>query len=179
MKKRIIALIKCKPNKERDVFPNGQNLYESQEILQMVENDGIAWDYLKLIDYSNKNVYESDLRDFHDAKNNLDKYKVILLKPYSYFKEKYWRMKSVIRNLFGDNTTIPLDKTKKETHKQKSLRLEGNRVNMDNFPILLEKSKVQSRPIYWVNLIKAREIAMYPVNYVGKRISGKKETFIS
>lgn len=174
MKKRIIVLIKYKPNEVRDVFPNGEILYESQEILQMVENDGIAWDDLKLIDYSEKNIYQSDLRDFHDDKNELDKYKIILLKPYSYLKDKYSRIKYVIRNIFGDDTTIPLDKTKKETPKQKRLRLVGNRVNVDRFPILLEKTKVQSRQIYWVNLIKTREIAMYPVNYVGKQISGKK-----
>ena len=173
MKKRIIALIKYKPNSLREIFPSGEILFESQEIHQMVDDDGIAWDDLRLIEYSEKGLYESDLRDFHNLKNNLEKYKVILLKPYSYLKDKYQRLKFVIRNIFGDDTTIPLDKTKKETPKQKRLRLAGSNPNMASGNILLENSEDQ-RSIYFVNIIKTRELAMYPVSYVGKQISGRK-----
>lgn len=175
MSKRVLALLKYKNTHRIDTFIRGEELFSSSEVLQMIENDGIAWDDLKLIDYSEKGLYESDLRDFHDVKNNLEKYKVISLKRPSYLKNKYRRMKMIMKNkICSDDTSIPLDKTKKETPKQKRLRIEGNRPNMGNFRILLEKSKVQSRPIYFVNLIKTREFAMYPVGYEGKEISGRK-----
>ena len=80
--------------------------------------------------------------------------------------------------ILSDDTSISLDKTKKETPKQKRLRVEGNRPNLGNIKIVLDKSKVQSKPIYMVNLMKSREVAMYPVSYVGKQISGKKASGI-
>ena len=45
---------------------------------------------------------------------------------------------------------------------------------MESFKILIEKSKVQSRPMYFVNLMKVSDIAVYPPGYIGKQKSGKK-----
>ena len=175
MNKRILALVKYKPDIKREVFPNGEILYESQEIHQVIENDGIAWDSLKLVEYSENNLYESDLKDFNNVKNSLEKYKVILLKRRSYLKARYRKIKSIVQNIIlPDDTSIPIDKTIKETPSQKRIRLEGNRGNMKSFNILFEKSKVQSRPMYFVNLVKARDIAVYPPSYLGKQKSGKK-----
>ncbi|MHA1257583.1 MAG: hypothetical protein ACTSPS_18500 [Promethearchaeota archaeon] len=175
MNKRVLALVKYKPNDKRQVFPNGEILLESQEIHQVVENDGIAWDSLKLVEYSENILYESDLKSFNDLKNNLEKYKVILLKRRSYLEAKYRKMKSIVQNiLLSDDTSIPIDKTIKETPSQKRKRVEGNRGNLESLKILLEKFKVQSRPMYFVNLIKFRDIAVYPPGYTGKQKSGKK-----
>ena len=179
MSKRVLALIKYKNTGKIDTFIRGEELFSSNEVFQMIEDDGIAWDDLRLIDYSKKSVYDSDLQDFHDDKNNIDKYKVILLKPYSSFKDKYRRMKTVIQNkILSDDTSIRLDKTIKETPKQKRLRVEGNRPNMGNIKIVLDKSREQSRPINMVNLMKNREVAMYPPGYKGKQISGNKASGI-
>jgi len=173
MIKRVLALTKYKKTGKINTFIHGKELFSSS--FQMVEDDGISWDDLKVIDYSEKSVYESDLRDFHNAKNNLEHYKVILLKPLSYLKDKYDRMKNKMKNIIlSDDTSIPLDKTIRETPKQKRRRVEGNRPNMGNVKTVLEKSKVESRPINMVNLIKTREVAMYPPGYKGKQISGKK-----
>ena len=93
MTKRVLALTKYKKTGKINTFINGEVLFSSSEVFQMIEDDGIAWDDLRLIDYSKKSVYESDLRDFHDVKNTLENYKVILLKPLSYLKGKYNMMK--------------------------------------------------------------------------------------
>ena len=175
MNKRVLALVKYKPDEKRDVFPNGEILFESQEIHQVVENDGIAWDSLKIVKYSENNLYESDLKDFNNVKNSLEKYKVILLKRPSYLKARYRKIKTIVQNIIlSDDTSIPIDKTIKETPSQKRKRVEGNRGNMESFKILLEKSKVQSRPMYFVNLMKVSDIAVYPPGYIGKQKSGKK-----
>ncbi len=175
MNKRLLALVKYKPDIKREVFPNGEILYESQEIHQVIENDGIAWDSLKLVEYSENNLYESDLKDFNNVKNSLEKYKVILIKRPSYLKARYRKIKTIVQNIIlPDDTSIPIDKTIKETPSQKRIRLEGNRGNLKSINILFEKSKVQSRPMYFVNLVKARDIAVYPPGYLGKQKSGKK-----
>jgi len=175
MIKRVLALTKYKNTGKINTFIHGKVLFSSSEVFQMIEDDGIAWDDLKVIDYSDKSVYESDLRDFNAVKDDLENYKVILLKPYSSFKDKYRRMKTVIQNkILSDDTSIPLDKTIKETPKQKRRRVEGNRPNMGNIKSVLEKSKVESRPINMVNIWKTREVAMYPPGYKGKQISGEK-----
>jgi len=175
MNKRVLALVKYKPDVKRDVFPNGEKLFESHELHQAIENDGITWDSLKLVEYSENNLYESDLKDFNNTKTSLEKYKVILLNRQSYLKARYRKMKSIFQNIFlPDDTSIPLDKSIKETPSQKRKRVEGNRGNFESFRILLEKSKVQSRPMYFVNLMKARDIAVYPPGYLGKQKSGKK-----
>ncbi len=179
MIKRVLALTKYKNTGKINTFIHGKELFSSSEVFQMIEDDGIAWDDLRLIDYSKKSVYESDLRDFHDVKNTLENYKVILLKPLSYLKGKYNRMKYVLKDkILSDDTSIPLDKTKKETPKQKRLRVEGNRPNLNNIKIVLEKSKTESKPINMVNLMKTREVAMYPPGYKGKQISGEKASGI-
>jgi len=175
MNKMVLALVKYKPDEKRNVFPNGEILFESQEIHQVVENDGIAWNSLKIVKYSENNVYESDLNDFNNVKNSLEKYKVILLKRPSYLKARYRQIKTIVQNLIlSDDTSIPIDKTIKEKPSQKRKRVEGNRGNMESFKILLEKSKVQSRPMYFVNLMKVSDIAVYPPGYIGKQKSGKK-----
>ncbi len=175
MNKIVLALVKYKPDEKRDVFPNGEILFESQEIHQVVENDGIAWDSLKIVKYSKISEYEDDLREFNNVKNDLEKYKVILLKRRSYLEAKYRKMKYILQNiLLSDDTSIPIDKTIKETPSQKRKREEGNRGNLESFKILLEKFKIQSRPMYFVNLIKVRDIAVYPPGYTGKQKSGKK-----
>lgn len=179
MIKRVLALIKYNNTDRIDAFNNGEELFSSNEVFQMIEDDGIAWDDLRLIDYSKKRVYDRDLQNFHDAKNELENYKVILLKPYSYFKDKYYRMKTVMKNkILSDDTSIRLDKTIKESPKQKRLRVEGNRPNMGNIKIVLDKSREQSRPINMVNLMKNREVAMYPPGYKGKQVSGSKASGI-
>jgi len=175
MSKRVLALTKYKKTGKINTFIHGKELFSSSEVFQMIEDDGIAWDDLRLIDYSKKSVYESDLRDFHDVKNTLENYKVILLKPLSYLKGKYNMMKYKIKNLIlSADTSIPLDKAIKETPKQKRRRVEGNRPNLNNIKFVLEKSKVESKPINMVNLMKTREVAMYPPGYNGKQISGEK-----
>jgi len=175
MPKRVLALTKYKETGKINTFIHGKELFSSSEVFQMIEDDGIAWDDLKLIDYSKKSEYESDLRDFHDVKNNLENYKVLLLKPVSYLKGKYNMRKIKMKNLIlSDDTSIPLDKTVRETPKQKRKRVEGNRPNLNNIKIVLEKSKVESKPINMVNLMKTREIAMYPPGYKGQQISGEK-----
>ncbi len=175
MIKRVLALTKYKNNGKINTFIHGKELFSSSEVFQMIEDDDIAWDNLRLIDYSDKSVYESDLRIFNEVKDDLENYKVILIKPISYLKNKYKRMKFVMKNkLLSDDTSIRLDKTKKESPKQKRRRVEGNRPNIGNAKIVIDKSKEESRPMYFVNLIKTREVAMYPVGYEGKQISGTK-----
>ena len=55
MSKRVLALIKYKDTEKIDVFIHGEDLFSSSEVLQMIENDGIIWDDLRLIDYSKNN----------------------------------------------------------------------------------------------------------------------------
>ena len=175
MTKRVLALTKYKNTGKINTFINGKELFSSSEVFQMIEDDGIAWDDLRLLDYPKKSVYESDLREFHDVKDDLENYKVILLKPLSYLKGKYDRMKYKMKNkILSSDTSIPLDKTIKESPKQKRRRVEGNRPNMGNIRIVLKKSKVESKPINMVNLWKTRKVAMYPPGYKGKQISGEK-----
>ncbi|MHA1256558.1 MAG: hypothetical protein ACTSPS_13260 [Promethearchaeota archaeon] len=175
MTERVFILTKYRNNNKINTFIQGDELFSSSEVFQMIEDDGIAWDDLRLLDYSEKSEYESDLREFNDVKDDLENYKVILLKPVSYLKDKYKRMKYVMKNkLLSDDISIRLDKTKKETPKQKRRRVEGNRPNMGNAKIVIDKSKEESRPMYFVNLIKIREVAMYPPGYKGKQISGIK-----
>ena len=81
MIKRVLALTKYKNTGKINTFIHGKELFSSSEVFQMIEDDGIAWDDLKVIDYSEKNVYESDLRDFNAVKDDLENYKVILLNP--------------------------------------------------------------------------------------------------
>jgi len=109
MNKRVLALVKYKPDIKSKVFPNGVILFESQEIHQVVENDGIAWDSLKLVEYSKNNLYESDLKGFNNVKNSLKKYKVILLKRPSYLKARYRQIKTIVQNIIlPDDTSIPI-----------------------------------------------------------------------
>jgi len=175
MTERVFILTKYRNNNKINTFIQGEELFSSSEVFQMIEDDGIAWDDLRLVEYSEKSEYESDLRIFNEVKDDLENYKVILINPVSYLKDKYKRMKFRLKNLIlSDDTSIPLDKTIRETPKQKRRRTEGNRPNMGNAKIVIDKSKEESRPMYFVNLIKTREVAIYPPGYEGKQISGIK-----
>ena len=53
------------------------------------------------------------------------------------------------------------------------MRIEGNAINYKNQQNLTVRN-YGMKPVYFINLMKYREIALYPDGYEGKQISGKK-----
>jgi len=163
-----MIFIKYKDRKE--IFTNGTILYLGEEVLQVINDDGLEWDEIKLITYSDNQSYKDDIIEFNEVKNELVNYRVILTKYHSKLKFKYEMMKIKIKNLIlSDDTSITL--TKKERPSQKKLRTAGSAPNVKNG--LKMGTQFEGHAIYLVNLIKIHDIAQYPEGYEGKRVSGK------
>jgi len=169
MLKILIVFIKYKDRKE--IFTKGTILYLSEEVLQVINDDGIEWDEIKVITYSDNQSYKDDINDFDKVKNELVNYRVILTKYFSKLKLKYAMMKMKFKNLIlSDDTSITL--TKKERPSQKKLRTAGSAPNTKNG--LKMGPLFKGHAIYLVNLIKLHDIAQYPEGYEGKKVSGKE-----
>ena len=110
MRKILLVFVKYKNTKE--LFTNGTILYQSKEVLQIVNDDGIEWDEVKLIEYSEKGLYNDDMNEFNKLKNEIEKYKVIPVKFYSKIRQKlnkFWHYTH--KNLiFSDDTSFTLTK---------------------------------------------------------------------
>ena len=164
-----MVFLKFKNRKE--IFTKGTILYLGKEVLQVINDDGIEWDEIKVITYSDNQSYKDDINDFDKVKNELVNYRVILTKYFSKLKLKYAMMKMKFKNLIlSDDTSITL--TKKERPSQKKLRTAGSAPNTKNG--LKWFTQHEGHAIYIVNLIKFHDIAQYPEGYEGKKISGKK-----
>ena len=169
MPKILMVFLKFKNKKE--IFTKGTILYLGKEVMQVINDDGIEWDEIKVITYSDNQSYNDDINAFDKAKNELVNYRVILAKYNSKLKLKIEKVKRRIKELIlSDDTSFNL--TKKERPSQRRLRTAGSAPNMKNF--LKMRTQYEGRPIYMVNLIKYHDIAQYPEGYEGKKVSGKK-----
>jgi len=173
MVKTLLVFVKYKYKKE--IFTKGTILYRSKEVFQLVNDDGIDWDEVKLISYSEKGLYNYDLNEFNEVKNEIEKYKVIFVKFPSKIRgklNKFWNY--TLKNLiFSDDTSFSLPKKERPT--QKRLRTAGSAPNFKT--VLKMRTLFNGRSIYLVNLIKIHDIAHYPEGYEGKQVSGKKAIF--
>jgi len=97
MLKILMVFIKYKDRKE--YFTKGTVLYLGKEVVQISNDDGIEWDEIKLIRYSDNQSYKDDINDFDKVKNELINYRVILTKSPSKLRFKYEMMKMKFKNL--------------------------------------------------------------------------------
>jgi len=177
MRKQLLVFLKNKPNATIEVFTNGIILYKGKDLIQTSGDDGIEWSEVRLIEYLNRQSYSDDINEFDKEKNKVEKYKVILLKPRSKFKRFKFKFQQRIRNLVlsdDDDTSIQINK--KESPSKKMKRTAGAAPNMAGFNKLFKKDR--NLPMAMINLIKYRDIALYPEGYSGKPISGKKAYYI-
>ncbi len=175
MRKQLLVFLKNKPNATIEVFTNGIILYKGKDLLQISGDDGIEWSEVRLIEYHKTQPFNNDISEFDKEKNKVEKYKVILLEPRSKFKHFKLRFKLGIRNLvLNDDTSIQINK--KENPSKKMKRTTGTAPNIAGFNKLLKKDR--NLPMVIINLIKYRDIALYPEGYNGKPISGKKAYYI-
>ena len=177
MRKRLLVFLKNKPNGEKEVFSRGNILYKGKDLIQTAGDDGVEWSEVRLIEYLKRQSYSDDINEFDKEKNKVEKYKVILLKPRSKFKRFKFKLQQRIRNLVlsdDDDTSIQINK--KESPSKKMKRTAGTAANMAGFNKLLKKDK--NLPMAIINLLKYRDIALYPEGYNGKPISGKKAYYI-
>ena len=138
----------------------------------MYNDEGVEWDEFKLIKYSNERKYNDDISKFDNLKDKLASYRIILLKLDSKFRFALGRIMERIKNLiYPYDTSIKL--AKMESPKKRKIRTAGNAINYKNQQNLTVRN-YGMKPVYFVNLMKYREIAQYPDGYEGKQISGKK-----
>jgi hypothetical protein len=176
MRKQLLVFLNYKPTGEIEFFSRGNILYTGKDLLQIIGNDGNKWDNVKLIEYSKPQSYTDDINEFDKEKNKVEKYKVILIDPWSKFKDFMLKFKLGIRNLvLNDDTSIHLNK--KESPSKKMKRTAGTAPNMAIFKKLLVEKDRNLRMVV-VNLLKYRDIALYPEGYNGKPISGEKAYYI-
>ncbi len=175
MRKQLLVFLKNKPNATIEVFTNGIILYKGKDLIQINGDDGTEWSEVRLIEYLKRQSYRDDINEFDKEKNKVEKYKVILLEPRSKFKRFKSKFQLRIRNLvLNDDTSIQINK--KESPSKKMKRTAGTAPNMAGFNKLLKKDK--NLPMVIINLLKYRDIALYPEGYNGKPISGKKAYYI-
>jgi hypothetical protein len=178
MRKRLLVFLKNKPNGEKEVFSRGNIIYKGKDLIQTAGDDGVEWSEVRLIEYLKHQSYSDDINEFDKEKNKVEKYKVILLKPRSKFKRFKFKLQQRIRNLVlsdDDDTSIQINK--KESPSKKMKRTAGAAPNWAGFNKLLKKDR--NLPMAMINLIKYRDIALYPEGYNGKPISGKKAYYKS
>lgn len=174
MSKALLVFLKHTSDGNKKVFKNGNLLFRGSlnPFSQMYNNDGIEWDEFRLIKYSNEQSYSNDITEFNNRKNEFVSYRIILIKLYSKFRFIYGKIIERIKNLiYPYDTSINLKKM--ESPRKRKLRTAGNFLNYKNQQNLTVRN-YGMKPVYFVNLMKYREIAQYPDGYEGKQISGKK-----
>lgn len=174
MSRALIVFLKHVSNGTNEIFNNGKTLFNGSlnPFSQMYNDDGIEWDEFRLIKYSNKQSYSDDITEFNNRKNEFVSYRVILIKLYSKFRFISSKIAEWFKNLiYPYDTSINLKKM--ESPRKRKLRTAGNALNYKNQQNLTVRN-YGMKPVYFVNLMKYREIAQYPDGYEGKQISGKK-----
>jgi len=175
MSKALIVFLKHTSNKTIEIFTNGEPLFTGtlNPYSQMYNDDGVEWDEFKLIKYSNEQSYSDDITKFNNLENEFVSYRIISIKFYSKFRIILNRLMEGIKNLiYPYDTSINLKKM--ESPKKRKLRIAGNAINYKNQQNLTVRN-YGMKPVFFVNLMKYREIAQYPEGYEGKQISGKKQ----
>ncbi len=174
MSKALIVFLKHTSNETIEIFPNGEVLFAGSlnPFSQMYNDDGIEWDEFKLIKYSNEQAYNDDITKFNTLKNEFVSYRILLLKLDSKFRLALNKMMTMVKNLiYPYDTSINLKK--QESPRKRRMRIAGNAINYKNQQNLTVRN-YGMKPVYFINLMKYREIALYPDGYEGKQISGKK-----
>jgi hypothetical protein len=174
MSRALLVFLKHTLNGTKELFTNGKPLFigSLNPYSQMYNDDGVEWDEFQLIKYSNKRNYKKDVSEFDDIKNNFMKYRIISLKLYSKVRLFLNKIVERIKNLIYPSD-VSINLKKQESPRKRKKRIEGNRINYRNQQNLTVRNYGMI-PIYFVNLMKYREIAQYPEGYEGKQISGKK-----
>jgi hypothetical protein len=174
MSKSIVVFLKYSPNESKEIFTKGKVLYAGSlnSYSQMYNDDGVEWDEFRLIKYTREQSYSDDIIEFNNLKNEFVSYRIILIKLYSKFRFILVKIIERIKNLiYPYDTSINL--AKMESPKKRKIRTAGNFLNYKNQQNLTVRN-YGMKPVYFVNLMKYREIAQYPDGYEGKQISGKK-----
>ena len=169
MSKALIVFLKYGSKRTKQIFIKGEPLFIGtlNPYSQMYNDDGVEWDEFQLIKYSNKRNYQNDISEFDNIKSDFVNHRIISIKLYSKVRFILNEIVERIRNLIYPYD-VSINLKKQESPRKRKLRTAGNAINYKNQQNLTVRN-YGMKPVYFVNLMKYREIAQYPDGYEGKQ----------
>ncbi|MHA1256556.1 MAG: hypothetical protein ACTSPS_13250, partial [Promethearchaeota archaeon] len=79
MSRALLVFLKHTSNRTKEIFTNGEPLFIGtlNPYSQMYNDDGVEWDEVQLIKYSNKRNYQNDISEFDNIKSDFVNYRII------------------------------------------------------------------------------------------------------
>ena len=176
MNRNLVVFLKYDDSIEnfygRDIFRDGNILFAGYGIQQLIGDDGTKWDEILYIRYLDIEKYNDGIERLA-KEHKIKKYKILLTTPASRLKMFKSRMRMELNNLiYTPSKDDEEDIERKDMKKWKKTVSAESPPNSDQ---MLEffKRDLNVR-IQMLNLLKFREIALYPKGYKGKQLTGDR-----
>ena len=176
MNRNLVAFLKydeaIKDFYGRNIFSDGDILFAGYGIQQLGGDDHTKWDEILYIRYFDVEKYDDAIERLA-KENKIETYKVLLTTPFSRFKMFKSRMRMKLNNLiYTPSKDDEEDIDKKDRKKWKKTVSAGSTPNYDQLSEFLKRDR--SKRIQMLNLLKFRDIALYPKGYKGKQLTGDR-----
>lgn len=150
---------------KRELFKEGKIIWEAYDIIRYGEYDGINWDEIMIIEYSDEDKYDQSLEDLRED-SKLEKYRAYLFEPYP--REQQTKIKIMMEKAKNDpNVDITPGGTLEELYSSHEL-YSGNKDFFDN----LFYGEYQG-DIIVINFMKYPEVAVYQDGHKAEGEIGK------
>jgi len=163
MSKTIIVFLKFRdiqsPGKN-DLFLEGDTIWTGYEAIKISGDLEPVWDEVKVIEFSDENVYEDSIKRLKLQGDPIENYKLLLVDHYPQ------KMINTMNKSFKKPSKASPDTTPSTT-----LEIASRVINPESRARLRARDKTQ--PIVVLNFFKFRDIATYPDNYSKRKISGQ------
>ena len=151
----------------KEILSGGSMLWAGHNILQTLGNDGHNWDEIFIVEFSDKNIYNTAQESLAEEKK-IKNYKIIPINPYP--KAQMDKMNKRLIGFVNSaiDTTLGLDirETMTETH------LDFRRESLE---LMLQRDK--KLPFVMVVFNRFLDIAAYPDDYKGEKKTTGREAY--
>ena len=176
MNRNIVAFLKYDESinefYSRDIFSDGIILFAGYGIQQLIGDDGTKWDEIMYIRYQDINKYDKVIARLA-KENKIKKYKILLTTPASRFQMFKSRMRMKLNNIiYTPSKKDEEDINKKDKKKWKKTVSAESTPNSEQMLEFFNRDL--SDRIQMLNLLKFRDIALYPKGYKGKQLTGDR-----
>jgi len=176
MVKNLIAFLKFDDSIKnfygRDIFRSGSILFAGYNVQQLIGDDGTKWDEIMYITYLDLEEYNEVIERLA-KEDKIKEYKVLLTTPSSRFQMFKSRMRMKLNNLiYTPSKADEEDIERKDMKNWKKTVSAGSTPNSDQMLEFFKRDL--SVRIQMLNLLKFRDIALYPKGYKGKQLTGDR-----
>jgi hypothetical protein len=143
---------------KEEIFKDGEITWAGYKLIQLGHDDGVEWDEIVIVKYSNEQAY-NDVLGYLAADNKTDPYQVILIDP---APPEELEMRNAMFRKARDDPTTKIDFTPSEDEDKVYPT-----ANRERWKILFNGDYQED--IVMLNCVKFNDTPKYPDDYKGKK----------